>query len=240
MIWKRRPESITRVWPVVLSVRQNMTTSKGRLNQSGPTGILQLQDGISSTGWEKAMKPGVIARVEEVSHTEQLVHRAQNGDLAAFEALYRAHVGRVYALCLRLSGNADRAEELTQRAFIRVWEQLGTFRGESAFSSWLYRLAVNVVLTARRSERRRMLRVRTAEDPEIFERSFGNATSPDTGIDLERAIARLPQGARTVFVLHDVEGYQHGEIAEMTGMSVGTSKAQLHRARKLLREALER
>jgi len=169
-----------------------------------------------------------------------LIQRAQQGDQAAFEALYRAHVGRVYALCLRLTADPVRAEELTQDAFVRAWERLASFRGESAFSSWLYRLTVNVVFLAQRASRRRALRVFTTHDPAALERpSDGSGTAAEQ-LDLERAMAALPPGARQVFVLHDVQGYRHHEIAELTGIAVGTSKAQLFRARRLLREALSK
>jgi len=166
-----------------------------------------------------------------------LVREAQAGDLAAFEKLYRLNVGRVYAVCFRMCGDATLAEELTQDAFVRAWEKLGSFRGDSAFSSWLYPLAVNLALSERRARRRRTARVMAAEDPTVFEKPVAGGSS-EVGFDLERAMARLPPGARSVFVLHDVEGYRHEEIAEMTGVATGTSKAQLHRARKLLREAL--
>lgn len=167
------------------------------------------------------------------------VRRAQAGDPDAFGALYRAHAGRIYALCLRLEGDAARAEELVQDVFVRAWEQLGSFRHQSAFGTWLHRLAVNVVLGDRRSAFRREKRVMIAEAPETLERP-GDTWDPARGMDLEAAIAELPPGARTVFVLHDIEGYQHGEIAAMTGIAEGTSKAQLFRARRLLREALDR
>jgi RNA polymerase sigma-70 factor, ECF subfamily len=167
------------------------------------------------------------------------VRRAQQGETAAFEQLYREHVGRVHALCLRLSGDPARAEELTQDVFVRAWEKLGSFQGKSAFGTWLHRLAVNVVLGDRRSEAVRVHRVFGTEEPERYERA-GRAPEPGHAMDLERAIATLPPGARAVFVLHDVEGYRHEEIAAMQGSAVGTSKAQLHRARRLLREALER
>ena len=169
-----------------------------------------------------------------------LIHRAQQGDRAAFEALYRAHVGRVYALCLRLTADAGQAEERTQDAFVRAWERLATFRGESAFSSWLYRLTVNEVLLGRRAEHRREQRIVTADDPAALERPRPAIGGAGMALDLERAIAALPVGAREVFVLHDVEGYRHEEIARLTGIAVGTSKAQLFRARRLLREALNR
>ena len=182
-------------------------------------------------------------------HSPELIRRAQQGDQAAFQALYDEHVGRVHALCLRLTADAARAEELTQDAFVRAWERLGSFRGESAFGSWLYRLTVNVVFLSRRAERRRALRVLTSDDPAALERPGSAATGSGRGgrggdaglaLDLERAVAALPPGAREVFVLHDVEGYRHAEIAELTGIAVGTSKAQLFRARRLLREALNR
>jgi RNA polymerase sigma-70 factor (ECF subfamily) len=172
----------------------------------------------------------------------ELVRRAQQGDQAAFEALYRSHAGRVHALCLRLTADVAEAEELTQDAFVRAWERLGSFRGESAFSSWLYRLTVNVGLLRLRAGRRRWARVFSTADPAALEPPAGDAAGggPGAGLDLERAVAALPPGARHVFVLHDVEGYRHEEIARLVGIAVGTSKAQLFRARRLLREALNR
>lgn len=168
----------------------------------------------------------------------ETVRRAQDGDSAAFQALYQGHVGRVFAVCLRLSGNRTEAEEHTQDVFVRAWERLGSFRGESAFSTWLHRLAVNEVLQSRRGAGRRGRRVTFTDDDRLLD--VAGPTRPVAGMDLEQAIATLPPGARTVFVLHDVEGYQHEEIARMTGIAEGTSKAQLHRARRLLREALDR
>jgi RNA polymerase sigma-70 factor (ECF subfamily) len=147
-------------------------------------------------------------------------------------------VGRIYALCLRLSADALLADELTQDVFVRAWEKLGTYRGESVFSTWLHRLAVNVVLEKRRSERRRTARVMVTDDASLLE-GVGASPAPEVGMDLDRAIASLPKGARTVFVMHDVEGYRHDEIAELTGLAPGTCRAQLHRARRLLRETLE-
>jgi RNA polymerase sigma-70 factor (ECF subfamily) len=176
------------------------------------------------------------------SREAELVRRAQAGDRVAFEQLYRDNVGRVYALCYRMAGTADLAEELAQDVFVRAWQKLGSFRGESAFSSWLHPLTVNVALSERRSRRRRVARVMTTDDLSEFERPGPPTRSdgPESGFDLERALATLPPGARAVFVLHDVEGYKHAEIARLTGVATGTSKAQLHRARKLLREALTR
>lgn len=166
-----------------------------------------------------------------------LVFRAQDGDLAAYEALYRAHVGRIHALCRRMTGNPERAEELTQETFVRAWEKLDGYRAESAFSTWLGRVAVNVVLGDRRSRSRRRRREEQAGDVLAFDHA-SRELRPGSGLDLDQAIARLPARARMVFLLHDVEGYRHEEIAGLLDISAGTSKAQLHRARKLLREAL--
>ena len=163
----------------------------------------------------------------------------ESPDPQAFERIYRDNSGRVYALCLRMTGDSSRAGELTQDVFVRAWKKLDSFRGDGEMAGWLRRIAVNLVLNAVRSDRRRRARVESVESPEKLERP-GRAASPETRIALERAIAALPDGARTVFVLHDVEGYKHEEIARMTGTAVGTTKAQLHRARRLLREAIER
>jgi len=164
---------------------------------------------------------------------------AQAGDEHAFRRLYDGHVGRVYALCLRLEGEAGRAEELTQDVFVRAWDRLESFRGESAFGTWLHRLAVNVVLSDRRSAWRRGKWERAHEAPEELPAPSREAP-PGLAMDLEQAIAGLPPGARTILVLHDIEGYRHDEIAAMTGVTVGTSKSQLFRARQLMREALDR
>ena len=165
-----------------------------------------------------------------------LVDRARAGDADAFERLYREHVGRVHAICLRMCADRARAEELTQDAFVLAWRKLPSFRGEAAFSSWMYRLTVNVVLQAARTDRRRRWLL-VGDDMSAFGEA-DPAPPPGLAGDLERAIAGLPDGARTAFVLHDVEGYKYAEIAEMTGKAVGTMKAQAHRARKLLCEEL--
>lgn len=163
---------------------------------------------------------------------------AQAGSVAAFERLYREHSGQVFALCLRLSGDRAQAEELTQDVFVRAWEKLGSFRGESAFSTWLHRLATNEVLGRRRADGRRGARVMIVEDLTVFEAA--RATVPEgMRLDLEAAMATLPQATRTVFVMHDVEGYTHQEIADLTGRAEGTCKTLLHRARKMLRERLK-
>ena len=167
----------------------------------------------------------------------RLVRLAQNGDLVAFERLYRDNERKVFGLCFRLSSDPALAEELTQEVFVRAWRKLSSFRGESAFSSWLYPLTVNVALSERRSRRRRDARIVATEDPASLERA-PRSPAPEAGFDLEKAMAALPPGARAVFVLHDVEGRTHEEIAQLLGLASGTSKAQLHRARRLLREAL--
>ncbi len=166
-----------------------------------------------------------------------LVRRAQGGEVAAFEALYRRHVGLVFAVCRRMCSLEARAEELTQEVFVRAWRKLASFRGEAAFATWLTRMAVNVVL----SERRRLARHEGHEDQaEDLESVAGPVPQPhpSLALDLERAIAALPEGARSVLVLHDIHGLEHAEIAVALGVAVGTCKAQLHRARKLLREVL--
>lgn len=168
-----------------------------------------------------------------------LVRRAQAGDREAFDELYTEHVGRVYAVCLRMTADTVRAEELTQDAFVRAWRTLASFRAESAFSTWLHRVTVNTVLMEARARRRRESRVLAVEEPVLVERATRDP-DPEAGMDLERAIAGLPEGARHVLVLYDIEGYAQQEIAGMLGIAVGTVKAQLHRARRLLRARLTR
>lgn len=167
-----------------------------------------------------------------------MVARAQRGDADAFETLYRAHAGRVYALCLRLTADNSSARELTQDVFVQAWEALPAFRGESTLTTWLHRIAVNAMRMRARSDRRRSSRIALADDDALDAEAAGEgATTPvdvATAIDLERAVAALPPGVRRAFVLHDVEGYSHDEIARMTGLAAGTLRAQLHRARQLL------
>lgn len=186
--------------------------------------------------------PGFVAPVdiqqdERRARERELVRRAQAGDVPAFEQLYRENVRRVYALCFRICGNATLAEEITQDAFVRAWEKLSSFRGDSAFSSWMHPLATNLALSERRSRSRREARVMPTDDLEPYDKPEAKKR-PEAGLEVERALETLPPRARAVFVLHDVHGYRHDEIATLTGVAVGTSKAQLHRARKLLREAL--
>lgn len=170
-----------------------------------------------------------------------LVERARNGDCAAFEVLYRRHRDRIYGLVWRLcGGDSALAEDLLQEAFVRAWRKLDGFRGNSRFGTWLHRLSVNVALSDRRIRMRRVERETALEGSAERTARGDRDVYVDQQTDLEQAIATLPERARTVLVLYDVEGYTHAEIAEMTGMAVGSSKAQLHRARKLVREELER
>ena len=169
-----------------------------------------------------------------------LVERARRGDVDAFEQLYRMHAGRVYALCLRLAADPVVARELTQDTFVKAWEALPRFRADASLTTWLHRIAVNALLERRRGEKRRSARVSLADDEDAAEMIVGVVAAPDvaTAIDLERAVGGLPPGVRRAFVLHDVEGYTHEEIAAMTGLAAGTLRAQLHRARQLLMRAL--
>lgn len=171
------------------------------------------------------------------------VARAAAGDRGAFERLYRQHVNRVFSLCVRMVADRGRAEELTQDVFVRAWEKLNLFRGESSFATWLHRLTVNVVLNARKTDGRQKSRFEENDEDAGMDAHagvVGMPLAPGDMLDLEQAITKLPPGARRVFVLHDVEGYKHEEIAEMLGVTSGATKAQLHRARLLLREALNR
>jgi RNA polymerase sigma-70 factor (ECF subfamily) len=174
-----------------------------------------------------------------------LIHRAQRGDVGAFEMLYHANAPRIYALALRLTGNGDEATELTQDVFVRAWQRLTSFRGDAALASWLHRIAINLLFMRARGERRRLSIMQSVVDTgdELDsppEQGSTPAVDVAQAVDLERAIAALPPGARRVFVLHDVIGYRHDEIARLTGLAEGTLRAQLHRARKLLMEALNR
>jgi RNA polymerase sigma-70 factor (ECF subfamily) len=174
-----------------------------------------------------------------------LVDRARRGDVDAFEQLYRIHAGRVHALCLRLAADPVVARELTQDTFVKAWDALPRFRADASLTTWLHRIAVNALLERRCGEKRRAARVSLAGDEDEGDGAeeydvAGAVLGPDvaTAIDLERAIGALPPGVRRAFVLHAVEGYTHEEIATMTGLAAGTLRAQLHRARQLLKRAL--
>lgn len=163
------------------------------------------------------------------------IRRAQRSDARAFEALYRLHIDRVYGLCLRMTGNASEADDCAQEAFIQAWNKLDKFRGDSAFSTWLHRIAVNAVLGRMRKSKReqdRIMAVAEEVPPPVMTGDQGDLR------DLSEAIDRLPQGARHIFVLHAVYGYSHDEAADMLGIASGTSKAQLHRAKRLLAQQL--
>jgi RNA polymerase sigma-70 factor (ECF subfamily) len=160
---------------------------------------------------------------------------AAGGDQSAFERLYRTHVTRIHSLTRRMLSTQE-ADEVTQDIFVRTWQKLGQFRGESAFSTWLHRLAVNIVIERRRSFA--IQRERMSGDPTALDRVTVAPARADLTVDFEQAIEQLPPGARQIFVLHDVEGYKHREIAVMLEIATGTSKRQLHRARMLLRKYL--
>jgi RNA polymerase sigma-70 factor, ECF subfamily len=194
---------------------------------------------------------GLLARPrtsEPVAWTEaEAIRRAQAGDSAAFDFLYQLHSRRVYALCLRMVNNPADAEDLMQEAFLQLFRKIGTFRGESAFSTWLHRMTVNVVLMRLRKKSLPTDSLEETLDPEAENSSpKRDVGAPDLRlsgavdrVNLERSIEQLPPGYRTVFVLHDVQGYEHNEIADIMGCSVGNSKSQLHKARTRLRELLQ-
>jgi len=171
---------------------------------------------------------------------------AQQGNAAAFERLYQLHNRRVYSLCLRMVGNTAEAEDLTQEAFLQLFRKISTFRGESAFSTWLHRLAVNVVLMRLRKKSAVETSLEEVTEPDEESggprRDFGTLDLRLTGsidrVNLQRAVEQLPPGYKAVFVLHDVQGYEHNEIAEIMSCSIGNSKSQLHKARMRLRELL--
>jgi RNA polymerase sigma-70 factor (ECF subfamily) len=173
---------------------------------------------------------------DKAAAEKRWVEKARNADHHAFEKLYRANVDKVYGLCLRMTGNASEAEDCAQEAFIQAWNKLDKFRGDSAFGTWLHRVAVNVVLGRMRKSKREQDRIRTVSDV-----APPAETMADNGElrDLEQAINELPSGARHVFVLHAVYGYSHGETGDMLGIAEGTSKAQLNRARRLLVQQLD-
>lgn len=176
------------------------------------------------------------ASVAGGAELDDYVARAAAGDVRAFEHLYRTHVPRVHSLVRRMAGGRD-TDELTQDVFVRVWQKLATFRGDSAFGTWLHRLAVNVVIERFRQEATRRQRMHDGE--QIFDTLAAPARSAHAAMDFEAALESLPDGARQVFVLHDVEGYKHHEIGTLLDISSGTSKAQLHRARMMLRRYLK-
>lgn len=204
-------------------------------------------DGIDSSG---CVPTGPVARTRPTEVGElgeaEAIRRAQQGDAEAFERVYRLHNRRVYALCLRMVGNTAEAEDLTQEAFLQLFRKIATFRGESAFSTWLHRMTVNVVLMRLRKKTLAETSLDEAVEPD--EEAGGprkDIGGPDLRlsgsvdrVNLERAVEQLPPGYRSVFVLHDVQGYEHNEIAAIMNCSIGNSKSQLHKARMRLRELL--
>jgi len=207
--------------------------------------------GIRRTRTSASAAVAQLARprpVEPIVWTEaEAIHRAQAGDAAAFEHLYQLHGRRVYALCLRMVSNPADAEDLMQESFLQLFRKISTFRGESAFSTWLHRMTVNVVLMRLRKKSLPTDSLEETLDPEAenggLKRDVGAPDLRLSGavdrVNLNRSIEKLPPGYRTVFVLHDVQGYEHNEIAQIMGCSVGNSKSQLHKARTRLRELLQ-
>jgi RNA polymerase sigma-70 factor (ECF subfamily) len=183
---------------------------------------------------------------QDAPSLKEAIRLAQQGDAAAFETIYQMHSRRVYALCLRMVGDAVEAEDLTQEAFLQLFRKIHTFRGESAFSSWLHRLTANIVLMRFRKKRPatvsldEMVRPDDEKERHAFETGVPDLrlTGLFDRVNLHAALAQLPEGYKSMFLLHDVHGYEHNEIATMLGCSVGNSKSQLHKARKRLRELL--
>lgn len=179
----------------------------------------------------KAGEPTAVDDVDE----RRLLEKAKRGDMRAFEALYAACSGRVYAMCLRMTGDCAAAEDCTQEAFVKAWRKLGSFRGDSAFATWLHRIAVNEVLTLQRRAGREVRYLEAVGSDSVEKESDGQVGET---LDIESAILKLPEGARNVFVLCGLHGYKHAEAAEFLGLAPGTCKAQLHRARRLLKMRL--
>ena len=177
----------------------------------------------------------VAASQPAISEEAVWIRRAQQSDSRAFERLYRMHIDKVYGLCLRMTGNVAEAEDCAQDAFIQAWNKLSKFRGDSAFATWLHRIAVNAVLGRMRKSKREQDRIQVASEISPAPASIGDSSNLR---DLSDAVDRLPEGARHVFVLSGIYGYSHEESSNMLGIAVGTSKAQLHRARRLLSQQL--
>jgi RNA polymerase sigma-70 factor (ECF subfamily) len=191
---------------------------------------------------EPIKEENILELVVDNSYNEtELVRNARQGDGNCFKRLFEINVNRIYAFCLRMAANPQLAEEITQDVFVKAWENLHKFRGESKFSTWLHSIAVNEFLTQKRMQKRFMQRFTSTDDVLKYDR---HGEKPEvhfnTNIDLENAISSLPEQAKIVLILHDIEGYKHKEIAEMINIEVGTSKAHLHRARKILREELSK
>lgn len=228
--------------PNITRTKMAKTPGQPRVNEIRPliSGVRTVSRGESRTlDQEKEPTPNSPT-------TAELVTRAQGGEEKAFETLFDQHKQRVYALCLRMIGNTAEAEDLTQEAFLQVFRKIHTFRGESAFSTWLHRLSVNIVLM--RLRRKTVIETplegsATGEESDEPPKEFGTLDRRLAGsidrLHIERAIAQLPPGYKQIFMLHDVEGYEHNEIAAMLSVSIGNSKSQLHKARMRLRKLLQ-
>ena len=217
------------------------THATGLLPDIAASPVCRRAISLRSERQERAPKPAAVASSGRApagtgAELDDYVARAAAGDVHAFERLYETHVPRVHSLVRRMAGGRD-TDELTQDVFVRVWQKLGSFRGDSAFGTWLHRLAVNVVIERFRQDATR--RQRLHDGDEIFDTLASPLRSGDIRMDFESALERLPDGAREIFVLHDVEGYKHREIGTLLQISSGTSKAQLHRARMMLRRHLK-
>lgn len=227
------------MYPTTTSSRGIPTTGRVRRELKARRRVPQQ---ITSSGTPQPGKP----LKEDTPSLKETIRLAQQGDAAAFETIYQMHSRRVYALCLRMVGDAVEAEDLTQEAFLQLFRKIHTFRGESAFSSWLHRLTANIVLMRFRKKRPVTVSldevVRPDDEKERPAFETGALDLRLTGlfdrVNLHAALAQLPEGYRSMFLLHDVHGYEHNEIASMLGCSVGNSKSQLHKARKRLRELL--
>jgi RNA polymerase sigma-70 factor, ECF subfamily len=248
-----QPSSVEVLHPIL--TRKEVRCSKARLaSASDSSGRLSMPRTNSANDEPSKSMAGSSPQVQTAAHTnshpsatadDNVLSRAQAGDHQAFAQLYSLHKRRIYSLCLRMVGNTAEAEDLTQEAFLQLHRKIATFRGDSAFSTWLHRLAINVVLMHLRKKGLPQVSLDEAMEPAHDDgpgRSFG---APDLSLSgsidrlaLERAVADLPAGYRLIFVLHDVEGYEHNEIAGMLDCSIGNSKSQLHKARLKLREAL--
>jgi len=226
-------------------MRANVRTTQGGIRSIRKGGCAAT--GPLARNRPSAPNPSGSRQSAKPVNEAEAIRLAQAGDAAAFEFLYQLHSRRVYALCLRMVSNPADAEDLMQEAFLQLFRKIGTFRGESAFSTWLHRMTVNVVLMRLRKKSLPVASLEETTEPD--EETGGprkDIGAPDLRlsgavdrVNLERSVEKLPPGYRTVFVLHDVQGYEHNEIAEIMGCSVGNSKSQLHKARTRLRDLLQ-
>ena len=234
-----------------MSVSVDVKNSAGDVECVGPTNQpRQTRQDLLNNERAVADRPGSLEKSKPGSFDNAalraIIQRAQSGESAAFEIIYQQYASRVYALCLRMLRDPVEAEDLTQEAFLQLFRKLSTFRGESAFSTWLYRLTVNLVLMRLRKKSPPIVSIESSADPESeVDPPSIDVGAPDLLLEgsidrlrLERCIAQLPAGYRAIFVLHDIQGYRHDEIAKIVGRSVGDSKSQLHKARMRLRELL--